>query len=99
VDVKNLDVHMGAGQLDLDLTGSRKESVQGTIEGGVGQATIRLPKDVGVHVDATGGIGAVDVSGLHRDGDSYVNDVYGKTPTNVDLTIHGGVGEIRLIEE
>src|SRR5579864_1332499 len=68
VDVKNLDVHMGAGQLDLDLTGSRKDSVQGTIEGGVGQATIRLPKDVGVHVDATGGIGAVDVSGLHRDG-------------------------------
>jgi hypothetical protein len=99
VDLKSLDVHMGAGQLDLDLTGARKSSVEGTIEGGVGQATIRLPKDMGVHVDASGGIGAVDASGLHRDGDSYVNDVYGKTPTSIDLTIHGGVGEIRLVGE
>ena len=99
VTVKNLDVHMGAGQLDLDLTGERKSNVDGTIEGGVGQATIRLPKDVGVHVEASGGIGAVDTNGLHKDGDAYVNDVYGKTPTNIELTIHGGVGEIRLTTE
>jgi predicted membrane protein len=99
VNVKDLDVHMGAGQLDLDLTGERKTSVNGTIEGGVGQATIRLPKDVGVHVDATGGIGSVDARGLKQEGSSYVNESYGKTPTNIELTIHGGVGEIRLIEE
>ncbi len=99
VNVKNLDVHMGAGQLDLDLTGERKTSVDGTIEGGVGQATIRLPKDVGVHVDATGGIGSVDARGLQRDGSSYVNELYGKTPTNIELTIHGGVGSISLIED
>jgi hypothetical protein len=99
VDVKNLDVHMGAGQLDLDLTGPRSTSVTGTIEGGVGQATIRLPKDVGVHVEASGGIGSVDSRGLKRDGDAYVNDAYGKTPTNIELTIHGGIGEIRLIQQ
>jgi hypothetical protein len=99
VEVKNLDVHMGAGQLDLDLTGPRKTSVDGTIEGGVGQATIHLPKDIGVHVDATGGIGSVDARGLQRDGSSYVNESYGKTPTNIELTIHGGVGSIRLVAE
>lgn len=99
VNLKSLDIHMGAGQLDLDLTGPRKTSVDATIEGGVGQATVRLPKDVGVHVEASGGIGSVDASGLKRDGDAYVNDAYGKTPTSIDLTIHGGVGEIRLIEE
>jgi hypothetical protein len=99
VNVKSLDVHMGAGQLDLDLTGERKTSVDGTIEGGVGQATVRLPKDVGVHVDASGGIGSVDASGLHRDGGFYVNDAYGKSPTTIDLTIRGGIGQIQLIEE
>jgi hypothetical protein len=41
----------------------------------------------------------VDSRGLKRDGDAYVNDSYGKTPTNIDLTIHGGIGEIRLIED
>jgi hypothetical protein len=99
VNVKSLDVHMGAGQLDLDLTGERKTSLDGTIEGGVGQATIRLPKNVGVHVDATGGIGSVDEGDLHRDGGSYVNDLYGKTPTSIELSVHGGIGQIRLIEE
>ena len=99
VTVKDLEVHMGAGQLDLDLTGERKTSVNGTIEGGVGQATVHLPKNVGVHVEATGGIGSVDARGLTRDGSAYVNEAYGKSPTTIELTIHGGVGEIRLIEE
>jgi hypothetical protein len=99
VNVKSLDVHMGAGQLDLDLSGERKNNVDATIEGGVGQATIHLPKDVGVHVDATGGIGSVEASGLRRDGGAYVNDAFGKSPTTVDVVVHGGVGEIRLIEE
>jgi uncharacterized protein DUF2154/cell wall-active antibiotic response 4TMS protein YvqF len=99
VQVKDLDVHMGAGQLDLDLTGPRTISMNGTIEGGVGQATVRLPKDVGVHVEASGGIGSVDPRGLKREGDAYVNDAYGKTPTNIELTIHGGIGSIRLLEE
>jgi predicted membrane protein len=99
VEVKNLDIHMGAGQLDLDLTGPRSTSMTGTIEGGVGQATVRLPKDVGVRVEASGGIGSVDSRDLKRDGDAYVNDSYGKTPTSIELTIHGGIGEIRLIQE
>jgi hypothetical protein len=99
VEVKDLDVHMGAGQLDLDLTGPRTTNLTGTIEGGVGQATIRLPKEIGVHVDATGGIGSVDAQGLHKDGGAWVNDQYGKTPTSIDLTVHGGIGEIRLIQD
>jgi hypothetical protein len=99
VQAKDLDIHMGAGQLDLDLTGPRTTNLTGTIEGGVGQATIRLPKDVGVHVEATGGIGSVDQQGLHKDGDAWVNDLYGKTPTSIDLNVHGGIGEIRLYSE
>ena len=48
---------------------------------------------------ATGGIGSVDAQGLHKDGGAWVNDQYGKTPTSIDLTVHGGIGEIRLIQD
>jgi N-terminal domain of toast_rack, DUF2154/Domain of unknown function (DUF5668) len=99
VQAKDLDVHMGAGQLDLDLTGPRTTNVTGTIEGGVGQATIRLPKDVGVHVDASGGIGSVDAHGLRKEDGAWVNDAYGKSATSIELTVHGGVGQIELLEE
>ncbi len=99
LNLSHLRINMGAGQLHLDLTGAHKTNLDADIEGGVGQATIRLPKDVGVRAVASGGIGAVNANGLKRDGDAYVNDAYGKTPATIDLTVHGGVGEINLVEE
>lgn len=97
--VTRLDVEMGAGQLDLDLTGDRKSDLTGNLEGGVGQATIRLPKNVGVFVQASGGIGSVDAHGLKHDGDDYTNHAYGKSPATIRLKVEGGVGQISLIEE
>ncbi len=99
LDIQHLNIHMGAGRLDLDLTGARKSNLSADIEGGVGSAIIRLPRDVGVRVDASGGIGSVNEDGLHREGGAYENDVFGKTPTSIDMTVHGGVGEINLVEE
>jgi N-terminal domain of toast_rack, DUF2154/Domain of unknown function (DUF5668) len=96
MDVSHLDVEMGAGELNLDLTGERKSSLSGKIEGGAGTATIRLPKDIGVRVQASGGIGSVTAQGLKRDGDTYTNDAYGKTPASIDMSVEGGVGQIRL---
>lgn len=99
VNLSRLDIQMGVGELHLDLTGERKSNLEANIQGGVGSATIHLPSSVGVHVNAEGGIGAVNTHGLKRDGDAYVNDAYGKSPTNIDMTIHGGVGEINLFED
>ena len=97
--VTRLDVSMGAGQVDVDLTGNRKEDLVGNLEGGVGQATIRLPKNVGVSVRASGGIGSINAHGLKHDGDEYVNEAYGKAPVTIHLKVEGGVGEISLIQE
>lgn len=99
LNITHLKVNMGAGRLDLDLTGPRKSNLDADVEGGVGSAMIRLPRDVGVRVNASGGIGSIEADGLRREGDIYENDVYGRTPTSIDLTIHGGVGEIDLVEQ
>ena len=96
LSVKNLDVQAGVGQLNLDLTGPRKSDLHVDIHGGVGSAVIRLPRDVGVRVHASGGIGSVSPHGLTREGDDYVNDVMGKTPATIDLTIEGGIGSVSL---
>lgn len=99
VPLTRLDLNIGAGQMDVDLTGDRKTDLIADIEGGVGQANIRLPKNVGVMASASGGIGSVDVHGLRRDGDSYVNEAYGKTPATIRLKVQGGIGQIVLREE
>lgn len=96
IELTRLRVQMGAGELNLDLTGERKNNLDADIQGGVGEATIRLPKSVGVKVHATGGIGAVSSHGLKQDGDEYVNDAYGKSPMTIKLNVQGGVGQINL---
>ena len=99
LDLTHLRVNMGAGELRLYLTGPRKNNLDADVEGGVGHAMIYLPKDVGVHALASGGIGSIRTDGLKAEDGAYVNDVYGKTATSIDLTVHGGIGEIDLIED
>ena len=99
LDVDRLRVNMGVGRLDLDLSGPRKANLSATVEGGIGSAMVRLPRDVGVRVTTSGGIGSIHANGLRREGDSYENDAYGKTPNTIDMTVHGGIGEIDLIEQ
>jgi hypothetical protein len=99
VPVTRLDMSMGAGQVDLDLTGDRKSDLVANLEGGVGQVTVRLPSKVGVVVQASGGIGTVNAHGLRHSNDEYTNDAYGKAAATIHLKIEGGVGQITLIAE
>ena len=99
MSLTSLDVNMGAGTLSVDLTGNCKKYVQLSIHGGVGTATIRLPKNVGVRVHATGGIGTIDTHGLEREGGEYVNAAYGKSPVTMRVNVEGGVGTISLVQE
>jgi hypothetical protein len=96
IDLRDLAINFGTGELTVDLTGPRKNNLVGTIKGGVGSAKIKLPKDFGVSVHATGGIGAVTAHGLTEHDNTYVNDAFGKSPTTITLTIEGGIGSIRL---
>jgi hypothetical protein len=99
IDVTRLTLDIGAGQVDVDLSGDRKSNLTADIEGGVGEANIRLPKNIGVIVNASGGIGSIDAHGLKHDGDEYTNDAYGKSPVTIHLKVEGGVGRINLTQE
>jgi len=94
--LSRLEVKIGAGETDVDLTGDWKNDLTASIQGGVGRATVRLPTDVGVRASAQGGIGAIHVHGLRKDGDAYVNEAYGKSPVTVNVDVKGGIGEINL---
>jgi hypothetical protein len=91
-----LTLRMGAGETTVDLTGDYGEDFDATMEGGVGEATVLLPSEVGVRARAEGGIGKINARGLQKEGDSYVNDAYGDSDVTLDLDIRGGVGEINL---
>ena len=96
VPLTKLELNIGAGRVNADLTGQREQDLNADIEGGVGEVDIRLPRNVGVIVEASGGIGSLDTDGLQKDGDRYVNAVYGKTAATIHLKVEGGIGHIIL---
>jgi Domain of unknown function (DUF5668)/N-terminal domain of toast_rack, DUF2154 len=99
IPVTRLLLNMGAGRVMVDLTGDRKKDVDADIEGGVGEATVRLPRNVGVTADAQGGIGGIFAPDFRKDGSEYTNNAYGKTPATIRLKVQGGVGSIKLLME
>jgi hypothetical protein len=91
-----VDLQMGAGKTTVDLTGDYAKSFDASIQGGVGEATVLLPSDVGVKAKAEGGLGKINAKGLKTVGDSYVNDAYGESDVNLSVEVQGGVGQINL---
>ena len=91
-----LDLQMGAGVATVDLTGDWDQDLDVSIQGGAGQATLRLPRDVGVRVDAEGGIGEINASGLRQDGNTYTNEAYGSSDATLSIDFEGGVGQVNL---
>lgn len=45
IDLRDLDIDMGVGELTIDLTGELKENLKVNIDGGIGSATIYLSED------------------------------------------------------
>jgi hypothetical protein len=94
-----VDFKMGAGTLRLDLRGDPRSDYSVRVRGGVGEATVYLPKQVGISATASGGIGDISVTGLQKSGNHYVNEAYERAKVRIRLDIQGGVGSIKLIAE
>jgi hypothetical protein len=99
LSLRSVEVHMGVGKLDMDLRGNPKHNYDVHVHGGIGEATVRLPADVGVYAEGAGGIGSIQVQGLRRESGHWVNDAYEDSKVRIHLDIHGGIGSIRLIAD
>jgi hypothetical protein len=91
-----LAVKCGAGEATVDLSGAWKQNVSGTISAGVGRLTLLLPRDTGVQVNVTHGLGSVTATGLSQNGNAYSNEAFGQSSTTLLLSVQGGVGEVNL---
>ncbi|EJO5347828.1 hypothetical protein NRP93_001920 [Clostridium botulinum] len=100
INLKELNVNMGVGKLDLDISGDYKNNVKVDIKGGVGEATVYVPKSIGVKVKAEKGLGEVNANGfIVEDRDIYKNSQYGKSENTIEINIKTGVGAINIKEK
>jgi N-terminal domain of toast_rack, DUF2154 len=96
LNLRGIELHMGVGNLDMDLRGNPKRDYDVEIHGGVGNATVRLPIGVGIVADAHGGIGNIDAEGLEKHNGRWVSPQHEDAKVTVHLDIRGGIGNITL---
>jgi uncharacterized protein DUF2154 len=99
LSLRSVDFDLGAGEVDADLRGNPKRSYDVQIKGGVGQATIHVPKSVGISATAVGGIGEVNVRGLEKHNDRWINPGHEHDPVTIRLDVKGGIGQIDVVAE
>lgn len=94
--LNSLEVDSGVGEIIVYLPPTGQYDV--TIDAGVGQVTVYIPDEIEVRMQLDTGIGDTTISGdfVKRNGFYYSDDFEGADDF-VDLSIDGGVGQIRVI--
>jgi hypothetical protein len=99
MNLRSVEVHMGVGQVELDLRGNPSHDYNVEIHGGIGQAIVHLPSTVGIVANAAGGIGDINVNGLEKNNGRWTNKAYEHSPVTIHLDVKGGIGNITLTAE
>jgi hypothetical protein len=99
LNLSRVDIGIGAGELHVDLRGIPKRSYYVRINGGVGETVVYLPRSAGISATAAGGIGGINVEGLQRSGDHWINPGHESDPVQISVDVKSGVGEIRLVAQ
>ena len=97
LNLRNVELHMGAGEMEVDLRGNPGKSYRVEIHGGVGSATVYVPTTVAISAAASGGLGSINVTGLEKRNGRWINPRAESAPVTIELEVHGGVGEIRIV--
>jgi uncharacterized protein DUF2154 len=96
LNLRGVSMDIGVGEVSVDLRGTPKTSYAVNVNGGVGEARITLPKNVGISAAAKGGIGEIHVDGLEKKGDRWINPGHENDAVQITVDAKGGVGEIRI---
>ena len=96
LNLKDLEVELGAGKVTIDLNGEWDRSFDVQVTRGVGEAAWRLPTDVAVRIDVKSALGTVAGLGLTRQGEFFVNEVYGDSDVVINIEVLGAIGAINL---
>ena len=96
LNLRSVEIHMGVGQVDLDLRGVPTHDYNVQIHGGIGQAIVHLPSKIGIDATVNGGIGDIEVHGLEKNNGHWTNAGHANSPVTIHLDLKGGIGNFTL---
>jgi hypothetical protein len=85
----------GTGTYTFDFRGDWKRSARADIRAGASHVSLRIPQDIGVRV-CPGDLRRGDYDGLLKQDDCYVNQLYGQSDINLDISLDLGLGKLDI---
>ncbi len=96
LNLQNLDIKGGAGELVLDLTGRWNTNCIINVEMGVGSLHLILPDKAGVRLHPQTGIGTIDTGPLIQQNDAYINRHFEEADVILDISLKSGIGPVTV---
>ena len=97
---ERMDFEGGVGNFTLDFSGELKHSAEVNISVGLGKATIKIPKELGVRIESEDSFLShisIDENEFKEiDSDIYQTRNYGKTKGELNLYIEVGMGSVEI---
>lgn|GEM_PF-2488992 len=98
VAAPSMTIEAGTGDVTIDAKrGTWTGENHLDIEAGTGDITVYLPRGIGLHVEVERGIGGLEVRGLDKDGDDYVNTLAASAEDRLEVEIEVGTGDVTVI--
>jgi hypothetical protein len=94
--LRRFSLRVGAGETRIDLNGPWDQDADIDIQSGMGETQLLLPRDVGVRIELSRGIGDLTTHNLRREGAAWVNAAYGASDATLEIKIQAGIGTIEL---
>lgn len=97
VSMKNFNLDMGAGKLELSLANFPSTS-NININCGVSDITLNIPKDAGIKINLQGALNSTNFDSieLNKNGNEYLSSNYNKSQTKYNINIEMGLGKFEI---
>lgn len=96
LNLETLSVDTGAGDAVIDLRGYQGGRFDAAIANGVGDLTLRIPRESNTRIRVDQGIGDITVLGFVETGDVYVTPGFNSSSAVYEITLDQGLGSITL---
>lgn len=95
-NAERLDFDGGVGDIHLDFSGTWTQDMHASVDMGLGELTLVIPRELGVRVMKDTFLMSFDSEGLTRRGGAYYSANWDSAPHKLTVDINGALGSINV---
>jgi len=92
----HLEFHGAIGDVTLDFSGEWERSATAEVKMGLGGLKIRVPRDIGVRIERSSLLMALDAKDFVKDGNSYVSPNWDSAEIRLDIELEAALGAVEV---